>query len=72
MPPRALALTKDQIYERCVGTIITARDLRAMTRDEGFIGCIFRNQQMVFMRQFLSNVAFISVIILAKEMFERY
>ena len=44
MPPKKLALIKDQIYKKCIDTIILARDLRDMMRDEDFSLIIYRNE----------------------------
>lgn len=58
MPPKAPALTSAELYERCTGTIISARDIRAVTKDESFILITTRNDQLVFLRQFLNDVCF--------------
>ena len=60
MPPKAVALTKDELYERCSSTIISARDVRAFVKDESFLQITTRNEQMIFFKEFLQNVCYIS------------
>ncbi|KAK8854380.1 hypothetical protein M9Y10_016942 [Tritrichomonas musculus] len=60
MPPKAVALTKDELYERCSSTIISARDVRAFVKDESFIQITTRNEQMIFFKEFLEDVCYIS------------
>lgn len=60
MPPKAPPLLVDEIYEASKGTCISARDVRAMTRDECFFQCHSRNEQIVFFIYFLNNNCFIS------------
>lgn len=60
MPPKAAALPKDVFFERCVSTIISARDIRALTKDESFSLITTRNEQLIFFMQFLRDVCFIS------------
>ena len=60
MPPKALPLSKDEIYENSKNTIITSRDLRALTKNESFLQCNSRNEQIVFTREFLKNNCYIS------------
>ena len=55
MPPKKLALTEQQIYDKCINTIITSRDLRAMMRDEAYRAIIYRNEQLVFFKIFLKE-----------------
>ena len=60
MPPKAAPHTIDEICERSINTIVTARDLRAMFKDDGFIKCSSRNDQLIFARSFLKEVCYIS------------
>ena len=60
MPPKAPPLTIDEIYKGCKYTLVTARDVRAMTRDECFSQCQSRNEQIVFARYFITENCFIS------------
>lgn len=55
MPPKAVALTKDELYERCSSTIISARDVRAFVKDESFIQITTRNEQMIFFQRVLGR-----------------
>ena len=59
MPPKANPLSKEDIFERCRDTIIIATDLRAITRNEDFINCSSRNEQLLFLREFLPKNCFI-------------
>ena len=61
MPPKAIALTIDELYKRFFNTIITARDIRAATKVEEFHGCTSRNEQMYFLRQFFHENCYKSV-----------
>lgn len=60
MPPKAPPLTIDELYEGCKGTLVSARDIRAMTRDECFQLCESRNEQIVFAKYFIQENCFIS------------
>lgn len=53
MPPKALPLSKEEIYENSKYTIISPRDLRALTKNKTFIECKSRNEQIVVMQEFL-------------------
>ena len=60
MQQKAKPLTKDVFMQRCQGTIIRAQDARAIVRNECFTSCTSRNEQMLFVRQFLIENCFIS------------
>ena len=60
MPPKAAPHTMNEICERSIQTIVSARDIRAMFRDEGFLQCDSRNAQLVFASSFLPNHCFVS------------
>ena len=60
MLPKAAPHTIDEICERSINTIVTARDLRAMFKDDGFIKCSSRNEQLIFAQSYLKEVCFIS------------
>lgn len=60
MPPKATLHTMNEICERSINTIVSARDIRAMFKDEGFIQCYSRNDQLVFARSFLQDRCFLS------------
>lgn len=55
MPLKAAALTKDELYERCSITIISARDVRAFVNDESFLLIAARNEQMIFFQRVLAR-----------------
>lgn len=59
MPPRAPQLSVDDIYEASKGTCISQRDVRALTRDDCFLQCQSRNEQIIFFKYFLNNNCYI-------------
>ena len=50
MYTKAVALTKDELYERC-----SARDVRAFVEDESFLQITTRNEQMIFFQRVLGR-----------------
>lgn len=59
MPPRAPPLSVDDIYEASRGTCISQRDARALIRDDCFLQCQSRNEQIIFFKYFLNNNCYI-------------
>lgn len=55
MPPKAPPFTSEQIQEGFRNTIISSRDVRALTRNECFFECTCRNDQIIFTKYFLEN-----------------
>ena len=60
MPSKASALTKDELYARCSSTIISARDVRVFVKDESFLQTTTRNEQIIFFKEFLEDICYIS------------
>ena len=58
--PKANLLSKEDIFERCRDTIISPTDLLAIARNEDFLSCSSRNEQLLFLREFLPKNCFIS------------
>lgn len=60
MPPKAPALTSEELQERFKNTSISSRNIRALVRNECFSECEFRNDQIIFVKFFLENNCYVS------------
>ena len=59
MPPKAPALTREELQERFAIALISSRNIRALIRNERFSECQCRNDQIIFSKYFLENNCYV-------------